>query len=96
MAVDPASASLREVKDRLRGLLRDEPTLPPADAEALAQLERARGPDGRVDLRSLDMRVLPWALEGLGKEQVRALAVFKHLWQRMSHLWRLKDHERVS
>jgi 23S rRNA (adenine2503-C2)-methyltransferase len=82
MAVDPASASLREVKDRLRGLLRDEPTLPPADAEALAQLERARGPDGRVDLRSLDMRVLPWALEGLGKEQVRALAVFKHLWQR--------------
>lgn len=82
MAVDPASASLREVKDRLRGLLRDEPVLPPADAEARAQLDRARGPDGRVDLRSLDLRVLPWALEGLGKEQVRALAVFKHLWQR--------------
>lgn len=82
MTVDPASASLREVKDRLRGLLRDDLVLAPADAEARAQLERARGPDGRVDLRSLDLRVLPWALEGLGKEQVRALAVFKHLWQR--------------
>ena len=82
MAIDPMLDHLRVVKEHLRGLRKDEPVLPPPDADALAQIERARGTDGRIDLRALDLRVLPWALDGLGKEQVRALAVFKHLWQR--------------
>lgn len=77
----PTAMDLQRVKERARGLRGDEP-MPPLSEGAAAQLARATGSDGRVDLRSLELSVLPYALEGLGKEELRALHIFKHLWQR--------------
>jgi len=46
------------------------------------QLRRAKRPDGRFDIQSLDQTGLQALIQGLGKERFRALQIYKWLWQR--------------
>ncbi len=46
------------------------------------QIRRARRPDGRVDIKSLDLDGLAYFMRELGKPEHRSLAVFKHMWQK--------------
>ncbi|MBM4390061.1 MAG: 23S rRNA (adenine(2503)-C(2))-methyltransferase RlmN [Deltaproteobacteria bacterium] len=40
------------------------------------------GPDGRIDIKSLELVEIEAALQGMGSERFRALQVYKWLWQR--------------
>ncbi len=40
------------------------------------------GPDGRIDIKSLELPEIEAALQGMGSERFRALQVYKWLWQR--------------
>lgn len=46
------------------------------------QIRRARTPDGRVDVRSLDLPALTSFMADLGKADHRARLVYKHVWQK--------------
>jgi 23S rRNA (adenine2503-C2)-methyltransferase len=92
----PVALDLDRVKERARGLRGDEP-MPPINEGAVEQLARARRADGRIDLRSLELSVLPYALEGLGKEELRALHIYKHLWkQGVQNLSEIKTISRAT
>lgn len=92
----PAALDLDRVKARARGLRGEDP-LPPISEGAAEQLARARRADGRLDLRSIELSALPYALEGLGKEEVRALHIYKHLWkQGVAHLNEISTISRAT